>query len=82
MKKVIPGNASVSIYGKMCMSTPFSRAAADRLPIKLVQENVIITHIASFGKPMIVSTGMKNIIYNQSLSYASSFSKTFRSYNL
>lgn len=93
-KKVIPGNASVSIYeimercalneedetklkdyveskGMMFISTPFSRAAADRLERMGVSAYKIgsgecnnyplIEHIASFGKPMIVSTGMNNI---------------------
>ena len=93
-KKVIPGNASVSIYeimercalneedeiklkeyveskGMIFMSTPFSKAAADRLERMNVSSYKIgsgecnnyplIEHIASFGKPMIVSTGMNNI---------------------
>jgi len=93
-KKVIPGNASVSIYeimercalneedetklkeyieskGMLFISTPFSRAAADRLERMGVSAYKIgsgecnnyplIEHIASFGKPMIVSTGMNNI---------------------
>lgn len=93
-KKVIPGNASVSIYeimercalneedeiklkeyveskGMIFMSTPFSRAAADRLERMSVSSYKIgsgecnnyplIEHIASFGKPMIVSTGMNDI---------------------
>lgn len=93
-KKVIPGNASVSIYeimercalneedeiklkehveskGMIFMSTPFSRAAADRLERMGVSSYKIgsgecnnyplIEHIASFGKPMIVSTGMNDI---------------------
>ncbi|HHO42181.1 MAG TPA: polyhydroxyalkanoate biosynthesis repressor PhaR [Epsilonproteobacteria bacterium] len=93
-KKVIPGNASVSIYeimqrcalneedeiklkeyveskGMMFISTPFSRAAADRLERMGVSSYKIgsgecnnyplIEHIASFGKPMIVSTGMNDI---------------------
>lgn len=93
-KKVIPGNASISIYeimercalneedeiklkeyveskGMIFMSTPFSRAAADRLERMNVSSYKIgsgecnnyplIEHIASFGKPMIVSTGMNNI---------------------
>ncbi len=93
-KKVIPGNASVSIYeimercalneedeiklkkyveskGMIFMSTPFSRAAADRLQRMGVSSYKIgsgecnnyplIEHIASFGKPMIVSTGMNDI---------------------
>ena len=93
-KKVIPGNANVSIYeimercaldeddeiklkeyveskGMIFMSTPFSRAAADRLERMGVSSYKIgsgecnnyplIEHIAQFGKPMIVSTGMNNI---------------------
>jgi len=93
-KKVIPGNASVSIYeimercalneedeiklkeyieskGMMFISTPFSRAAADRLERMGVSAYKVgsgecnnyplIEHIASFGKPMIVSTGMNDI---------------------
>ncbi|MBD3842435.1 MAG: N-acetylneuraminate synthase family protein [Campylobacterales bacterium] len=93
-KKVIPGNASVSIYeimercalneedetklkkyveskGMIFTSTPFSRAAADRLERMGVSSYKIgsgecnnyplIEHIASFGKPMIVSTGMNDI---------------------
>ena len=93
-KKVIPGNASVSIYeimkrcalneedeiklknyveskGMIFMSTPFSRAAANRLERMGVSSYKIgsgecnnyplIEHIATFGKPMIVSTGMNTI---------------------
>ena len=93
-KKVIPGNASVSIYeimercalneederklkeyveskGMIFISTPFSRAAADRLERMGVSAYKIgsgecnnyplIEYIAAFGKPMIVSTGMNNI---------------------
>ena len=93
-KKVIPGNADVSIYeimercalneadetklkeyveskGMIFISTPFSRAAADRLERMGVEAYKIgsgecnnyplIEHIASFGKPMIVSTGMNDI---------------------
>lgn len=93
-KKVIPGNASVSIYeimercalneedeiklknyieskGMIFISTPFSRAAANRLERMGVSAYKIgsgecnnyplIEHIASFGKPMIVSTGMNDI---------------------
>src|SRR5574344_919597 len=94
-KKVIPGNASVSIYeimercalneedeiklkeyveskGMIFLSTPFSRAAADRLEKMGVSAYKIgsgecnnyplIEHIASFKKPMIVSTGMNDIL--------------------
>ncbi len=93
-KKVIPGNAEISIYeimarcalseedeiklkeyveskGMIFLSTPFSRAAADRLEMMGVDAYKIgsgecnnyplIEHIASFGKPMIVSTGMNDI---------------------
>ena len=94
-RKVIPGNADVSIYdimercalneddeiklkeyvdskGMIFISTPFSRAAADRLERIGVSAYKIgsgecnnyplIEHIASFGKPMIVSTGMNDIV--------------------
>lgn len=93
-KKVIPGNADISIYeimencalceedeielkqyieskGMIFLSTPFSRAAADRLERMGVPAYKIgsgecnnyplIEHIAQFGKPMIVSTGMNDI---------------------
>ena len=93
-KKVIPGNANVSIYeimeqcalneedeiklkeyveskGMIFISTPFSRAAADRLERMGISSYKIgsgecnnyplIEYIASFGKPMIVSTGMNDI---------------------
>lgn len=93
-KKVIPGNADVSIYdimarcalsmedemelkryveekGMIFISTPFSRAAADRLEQMGVlaykigsgecNNYPLIKHIAQFGKPMIVSTGMNDI---------------------
>jgi N-acetylneuraminate synthase len=93
-KKVIPGNATTSIYdimkrcalsetdeiklknyiekkGMIFISTPFSRAAADRLNRMDVKAFKIgsgecnnyplIEHIASFGRPMIVSTGMNTI---------------------
>jgi N-acetylneuraminate synthase len=55
----------------MFISTPFSRAAADRLERMGVSAYKIgsgecnnyplIEHIAAFGKPMIVSTGMNDI---------------------
>ena len=94
-KKIIPGNADVSIYeimercalneedeiklkeyveskGMIFISTPFSRAAADRLERMGVSaykigsgecnNHPLIEHIASFGKPMIVSTGMNDIV--------------------
>lgn len=93
-RKVIPGNATDSIYdimqrcalseeheielkkyveskGMIFISTPFSRAAADRLERMGVAAYKIgsgecnnyplIEHIAAFGKPMIVSTGMNNL---------------------
>lgn len=93
-KKVIPGNANISIYeimdrcaldeadelalkeyveskGMIFISTPFSRAAADRLEKMDIcaykigsgecNNYPLIKHIASFGKPMIVSTGMNTI---------------------
>ncbi len=93
-KKVIPGNADVSIYeimercalneeeetelkeyveskGMIFISTPFSRAAADRLQRMDVSGYKIgsgecnnyplLEHIASFGKPVILSTGMNTI---------------------
>ena len=93
-KKVIPGNADVSIYeimercalnekderrlkdyieskGVIFISTPFSRAAADRLERMNVcaykigsgecNNYPLIEHIASFKKPMIISTGMNNL---------------------
>ncbi|MBN2683929.1 MAG: N-acetylneuraminate synthase family protein [Pontiellaceae bacterium] len=93
-KKVIPGNADVSIYeimkrcalsesdetrlkayveskGMIFLSTPFSRAAALRLERMGVaafkigsgecNNYPLIDLIASFGKPMIVSTGMNTL---------------------
>jgi N-acetylneuraminate synthase len=93
-RRVIPGNADVSIYeimaraalsedderrlrdyvhekGMIFMSTPFSRAAADRLAAMDVPAYKIgsgecnnyplLRHIASFGKPVILSTGMNTI---------------------
>ncbi len=58
--------------GLVFISTPFSRAAADRLEefgvlaYKIgsgeLNNYPLIRHIASFGKPMIVSTGMNNIV--------------------
>lgn len=93
-KKVIPGNADVSIYeimercalneqdeialknyveskGMIFISTPFSRAAAERL-IKMdipafkigsgeCNNYPLLEHIAKFGKPVILSTGMNTI---------------------
>src|SRR5690606_11750215 len=93
-KKVIPGNADVSIYeimercslseseeralkeyveskGMIFISTPFSRAAADRLrgfdiPAYKIGSGEcnnypLLEHIARFGKPVILSTGMNTI---------------------
>ncbi|MCU0448287.1 MAG: N-acetylneuraminate synthase family protein [Bernardetiaceae bacterium] len=93
-KKVVPGNADVSIYeimrrcalseaeewelkqyveakGMIFISTPFSRAAALRLRAFGVPAFKIgsgecnnlplVDLIASFGKPMIVSTGMNSL---------------------
>jgi sialic acid synthase SpsE len=94
-KKVIPGNADVSIYdimercslneidetklkeyveskGAIFISTPFSRAAALRLERMNVSAYKIgsgecnnyplLALIASFGKPIILSTGMNDIV--------------------
>lgn len=57
--------------GLMFLSTPFSRAAANRLEkfgvaaYKIgsgeMNNHPLIEHIAAFGKPMIVSTGMNSI---------------------
>lgn len=57
--------------GMVFLSTPFSRAAADRLrsfdvaAYKIgsgeLNNYPLIEHIAAFGKPMIVSTGMNDI---------------------
>ena len=57
--------------GMVFLSTPFSRAAADRLErfgVKAykigsgeMNNYPLLRHIASFGKPMIVSTGMNDI---------------------
>ncbi|MBY0145906.1 N-acetylneuraminate synthase family protein [Neobacillus niacini] len=61
----------VESLGMIFISTPFSRAAADRLERMGVlaykigsgecNNYPLIEYIASFGKPMIVSTGMNNI---------------------
>ncbi|RKL68053.1 N-acetylneuraminate synthase [Salipaludibacillus neizhouensis] len=61
----------VESKGMIFLSTPFSRAAADRLERMGVKAYKIgsgemnnyplLDHIASFGKPMIVSTGMNSI---------------------
>lgn len=57
--------------GMMFLSTPFSRAAANRLEkfgvhaYKIgsgeLNNYPLIEHVAEFGKPMIVSTGMNNL---------------------
>ena len=93
-RKVIPGNASISIYdimagcalsekdetalkahveskGMIFLSTPFSRAAADRLQRMQVcgykigsgecNNYPLLKHVAGFGKPIILSTGMNTI---------------------
>lgn len=93
-KKVIPGNADVSIYeimkrcalneeneralmdyvhskGMIFISTPFSRAAAERLrrfdvPAYKIGSGEcnnypLLDHVAKFGKPIILSTGMNGI---------------------
>lgn len=93
-RKVIPGNASESIYdimercaldeeeelefkdyveslGMLFLSTPFSRAAAERLQkfgvhaFKIgsgeCNNYPLVEHIAEYGKPMIVSTGMNDL---------------------
>jgi len=93
-KKVIPGNAKVSIYeimdrcslneeeetklkeyveskGMIFISTPFSRAAANRLQKMDIPAYKIgsgecnnyplLEHIAKFGKPVILSTGMNTV---------------------
>lgn len=93
-KKVIPGNADISIYeimancalsesdeiklkeyveskGMIFISTPFSRAAADRLhqmdiPAYKIGSGEcnnypLLKHIAEFRKPVILSTGMNTI---------------------
>ena len=93
-KKVIPGNADVSIYeimercslneadelelkkyveskGMIFISTPFSRAAAERLkkfdiPAYKIGSGEcnnypLLEHLATFGKPVILSTGMNTI---------------------
>jgi sialic acid synthase SpsE len=61
----------VELKGMIFISTPFSRAAANRLQRMGVcaykigsgecNNYPLIRHIASFGKPMIVSTGMNDI---------------------
>lgn len=61
----------VESKGMLFLSTPFSRAAADRLERMRVQAYKIgsgecnnyplLRHVASFGKPIILSTGMNTI---------------------
>jgi sialic acid synthase SpsE len=61
----------VESQGMIFMSTPFSRAAADRLQKMNVpaykvgsgecSNYPLLKHIASFGKPMVLSTGMNTI---------------------
>ena len=61
----------IELKGAIFISTPFSRAAADRLERMNVSaykigsgecnNTPLIEHIAKFGKPMIVSTGMNDI---------------------
>tara|TARA_B110001454_G_scaffold15210_2_gene13628 strand:+ start:5989 stop:7026 length:1038 start_codon:yes stop_codon:yes gene_type:complete len=61
----------VEDLGMIYLSTPFSRASADRLEkMNVVGYKIgsgecnnypLIEHIASFGKPIILSTGMNNI---------------------
>src|SRR5688572_19179957 len=63
--------AYVEAKGMIFLSTPFSRAAADRLEHMQVKAFKIgsgecnnyplIKHVASFGKPIILSTGMNTI---------------------
>lgn len=93
-RKIIPGNADVSIYdvmeqcalneeeelelkqyveslGMLFLSTPFSRAAAERLEkfgvnvYKIgsgeMNNYPLVEHVAEYGKPMIVSTGMNDL---------------------
>jgi len=108
-KKVIPGNAEVSIFdimkrcslneadeialknyvesnGMIFLSTPFSRAAAERLNRMNVSAYKVgsgecnnyplLEHIAQYGKPVILSTGMNTI---ESVSKAVSI---FNKYNV
>lgn len=63
--------ARVESHGMIYLSTPFSRAAADRLERMGVRAYKIgsgecnnyplVRHIASFGKPVILSTGMNDL---------------------
>ncbi|OGY46928.1 MAG: polyhydroxyalkanoate biosynthesis repressor PhaR [Candidatus Buchananbacteria bacterium RIFCSPHIGHO2_02_FULL_38_8] len=62
----------VEKLGMIYLSTPFSRAGADRLKRMKVSAYKIgsgecnnyplVEHIASFGKPVILSTGMNNLV--------------------
>lgn len=64
--------AYVESKGMLYLSTPFSRAAADRLEAMGVSAYKIgsgecnnyplVEHIAGFGKPVILSTGMNDIL--------------------
>lgn len=61
----------VEVKGMLYLSTPFSRAAADRLERMGValykigsgecNNYPLVEHVARFGKPMIISTGMNDI---------------------
>jgi sialic acid synthase SpsE len=61
----------VEAKGMIFLSTPFSRAAADRLQRMGVSafkigsgecnNHPLLDHIASFGKPMLISTGMNDL---------------------
>lgn len=63
--------AYVEAKGMIYLSTPFSRAAADRLErLGVLAYKIgsgecnnypLVEHVASFGKPVIVSTGMNSI---------------------
>ena len=63
--------AHVEDRGMIFLSTPFSRAAADRLRAMDVvgykigsgecNNHPLIRHVAAFGRPMIISTGMNSI---------------------
>lgn len=70
-QEVIDLKKYVESKGMLYLSTPFSRASADRLNKLGVKAFKIgsgecnnyplVSHIASFGKPIILSTGMNNI---------------------
>ncbi len=107
-KKVIPGNANISIYeimelcalneqderslqqyvmgkGMIFISTPFSRAASIRLQDMNVpafkigsgecNNYPLLRHIAAYGKPVILSTGMNTI---ESISKAVNIFREFK----